>query len=193
LCQVIFSIYYLYLARLVARPSPIEVRDFDELRMAFTRMLKTDLLENGGVTLRPGGSPETVEQLERHDPRAIDFRNSIRTWFCKAPWSSIKLLEWQKWLYWAMFHADLPKPEEMSESHKAVFSEGIAQFQRRLGCKVDEGTDPNIIPMRLSLDHMGIQWRPFSFYFLVCSTNLILRRLYQVWWGVQCCHFDGIE
>jgi len=142
---------------------------------------------------RPGSPPETVEQLERHDPRAIDFRNSIRTWFCKAPWSSIKLLELQKWLYWAMFHADLPILEEMSESHKAIFGEGIARLQRRLGCKVEEGTNPSITLMRLSLDHMGIQWRPFSFYFLVCSTNLILRRLYQAWWGVQFRHFDGVE
>jgi hypothetical protein len=92
-----------------------------------------------------------------------------------------------------MFHADLPKPEEMSESHKAAFGEGFAQLQKRLGCKVDEGTDPNIIPMRLSLDRMDIQWRPLSFYFLICSTNLILRKLYKLWWGVQCSHFDGIE
>ena len=196
MCQVGFSIYYLYLARLVARPSPIAVRDFDELRVAFARMLKAGLAnppENEAVTKRPGSPAEAIEHLERHDPRAIDFRNTIRTWFCKAPWSSIKLLEMQKWLYWAMFHTDLPKQEEISESHKAIFAEGIAQLQNRLGCKVDEGSDPNIIPMRLSLDRMGIQWRPFSFYFLICSSNLILRKLYQVYWGVQYSHFDGIE
>jgi hypothetical protein len=200
-CQVTFSVYYLYLAQLVARPSPIAVRDFDELHVAFTRMLKAGLAdwpENGGdietlITKRPGSPAETIQHLEQHDQRAIDFRNSIRTWFCKAPWSSIKLLELRKWLYWAMFHADLPKPEEMSNSHKAILDEGMAQLQRRLGCKVDEGTDPLIMPMRLSLDRTGIQGRPLCFYLLIYSTSLILRKLYQAWWGVQCSHFDGIE
>lgn len=198
LYQVIFSIHYLYLAQRVARPSPITVRDSDELHVAFMRMLMTYLPENGGdtetlLTKRGGFPAEIIGRLERHDPRAIDFRNSIRTWFCKAPWSSIKLTELQKWLYWAMFHDDLPKLEEMPESRRVALHEAIALLEKRFGCKIDEGTDPAITPMRLSLDRMGIQWRPFSFYFLICSTNLILRNFYQVWWGVHYRHFDGIE
>lgn len=165
------------------------------------RLLKTGLAnlpEDGGdmqtvVTKRPGSPAETIEQLERHDPRAIDFRNSIRAWFRKAPWSSVKLVELQKWLYWAMFHADLPKPEEIPESHKVTLGEAIALLQKRLGSKTAEGTDPNIMPMRPSLDPVGTRWRPFSFYFLICSTNLILRKLYELWWGVQYRHFDGME
>src|ERR1700733_13279196 len=40
---------------------------------------------------RPSGREENIIQLECDDPRAIDFRNCLRTWFCKVPWSLIKL------------------------------------------------------------------------------------------------------
>ena len=177
------------------------MRDSDELDLAYTRMLKTglaDLLDDGGdietlVTKRPGSPAETIEQLDQQDPRAIDFRNSIRPWFCNAPWSSIKLLELRRWLYWALFHANLPKPEEIPDSHKTALNKAITLLEKRLGCKIPQGSNPQVIPIRVSLDRMSVQLRPFSFYVIICTINMILRKLYRLWWGVQYRHFDGIE
>lgn len=177
------------------------MRDSDELDVAYTRMLKTGLAnlpQDGGdietlVTERPGSPAETIEQLDRQDPRAIDFRNSIRPWFCNATWSTIKLVELRKWLYWALFYAELPKLEEIPDSHKTALGEAIALLEKRLGCKIPEGSNPQVVPMRVSLDRMSVHLRPFTFYFIICTINTILRKFYQLRWGVQYRHFEGIE
>jgi len=164
-------------------------------------MLKTGLAnlpEDGGdietlETTRPGSPAETVEQLERYDPRAIDFRNSIRTWFCKVPWSSIKLLEMRTWLYWAMYNANLPTSGEIPEAQKSALDETLSLLQKRVGCKVEQGSDPAIAPMRIGIDCMGTQLRPLSFYVLITSLNWVLRHLYQSLWSVQYASFGGIE
>lgn len=196
-----FSVYYSYLARDVSGPSPIGPQNSDELQVAYTRLLKTglaNLSENGEdietlATARPGSPDETIEQLERFDPRAIDFRNSIRTWFCKAPWSSIKLLEVQKWLYWAMYNAELPTIEEMPKTHQSELTEVLELLQKRVGCKIEQGSNPNVVPMRIGIDSMGIRLRPLSFYLLVASLNWALRKLYKSRWNIHHASFEGIE
>jgi len=198
---VIFSIYYSYLAHRVSGPGPIGPQNPDELQVAYTRLLKTglaNLSEDGRdsesfITPRPGSPDETIEQLERHDPRAIDFRNSIRTWFCKAPWSSIKLLEMQKWLYFSMFNADLPTIEEIPEAHKSALTNVLELLQKRVGCKIEQGSNPDIVPMRIGIDDMGIRLRPLSFYVLAASLNWALRNLYSFWWNVHHASFEGTE
>lgn len=187
--------------RRVAGPSSISPRHPDELQVAFTRMLKTGLAnlpEDGGDietldTVRPGSPAEAVEQLARHDPRAIDFRNSVRTWFCRAPWSSIKLLEMQSWLYWAMYNSNLPTDAEMPEEQKTALDETLSLFQKRVGCKVEQGSDPAVSAMRIDMDPMGIQLRPLSFYMLISSLNWVLRHLYKSLWNVQYASFGGVQ
>ncbi|KAL0070692.1 hypothetical protein AAF712_001913 [Marasmius tenuissimus] len=58
-----------------------------ELQIAFTRVLKAGLAqlpeegfdEETTDCPRPGSPAEEIVQLESHDPRAIDFRNTLRT------------------------------------------------------------------------------------------------------------------
>ena len=93
--QVFFSVYHYHLARAVSTPVVTDNRNLTELQAAFRRVLKcglADLPEHGydeEDVGRPGSPEEDLITLERHDPRAVDFRNCIRTWFGKAPWSSI--------------------------------------------------------------------------------------------------------
>ena len=64
--------------------------DFSELQSAFHRVLKAglaDLSEDGldEETLnvsRPGSPEETIVKLEADDHRAMDFRNTLRTYVC---------------------------------------------------------------------------------------------------------------
>ena len=187
--------------RRVAGPSLIGPRHADELRVAFTRMLKTGLAnlpeDEGDIetldTVRPGSPAEAIEQLARHDPRAIDFRNSIRTWFCKAPWSSIKLLEMRTWLYWAIYNSNLPTSAEIPEEQQIALDEILSLLQKRVGCKVEQGSDPAIPPMRVDMDRMGIQLRPLSFYVFISSLNCVLRHLYKSLWSAKYASFGGIE
>jgi len=169
--------------------------------VAYVRLLKAGLAnlpEDGGdiETLfvdRPGSPAETITQLERHDHRAIDFRHALRTWFCKVPWSSIKLLELQKWLYWAIYNEDLPTVDNIPEVHQKALDEAVALLQKRVGCKIGEGTDPKVLPIRLTIDGINIQLRPLTFYAIVCLINWTLKHLYALHWNLQYGHSDGLE
>jgi hypothetical protein len=200
-CEVGFSIHYLCLVWRVSGPSPHGPGDAAEIRTAFIRLLKTGLAnlpEDGGdqeslVVERPGSPEEAIIQLERHDPRAIDFRHSLRTWFCKAPWSTIKLRDVEKWLYWSMFNSELPPPEEVPHAHREIVTEVLELLQKRLGCKLEEGENRHIRPMRLTIDRVNILWRPLTFYAIVRVVNLGFRNLYKTKWSARYASFDGLE
>jgi hypothetical protein len=199
--KVGFSIHYLCLVWRVSGPSPHGPGDAAEIRTAFIRLLKTGLAnlpEDGGdqeslVVERPGSPEEAIIQLERHDPRAIDFRHSLRTWFCKAPWSTIKLRDVEKWLYWSMFNSELPPPEEVPHAHREIVTEVLELLQKRLGCKLEEGENRHIRPMRLTIDRVNILWRPLTFYAIVRVVNLGFRNLYKTKWSARYASFDGLE
>ncbi|KAF8974489.1 hypothetical protein BDZ97DRAFT_1647027 [Flammula alnicola] len=200
-CEAIFSIYHFHLARRVSGPSPHGPGDPEEIQVAYMRLLKTGLanlpLDGGDIeTLlvdRPGSPAETIIQLERHDPRAIEFRDSFRTWFLKVPFSSIKLHEMKKWLYWAMYNAELPPLELVPETHCKAIDEALGLLQKRLGCKLEEGSNPNVTPMRLTIDKTNILWRPMTFYAIVGSINWCLRKFYTNWFNLRHGYSNGIE
>ncbi|KAF8165274.1 hypothetical protein B0H34DRAFT_649014 [Crassisporium funariophilum] len=200
-CEVFFSIYHFHLARVVSRQSPPEAGHPDDIQVAYIRLLKAGLanLPNDGddietlVTLRPGSPAETITQLERDDPRAIDFRHCLRTWFCKAPWSSIKRLEIQKWLYWAMYNTEMPAMDAIPPTQRAALEASLELLQKRVGCKVEDGANPAIVPMRITIDKTSITWRPLTYYLLVGSVNWTLRKRYTKWWNIQHGCSNGIE
>lgn len=84
--QVFFSVYHYRLARYISALSPNGHGNLTELRAALKRVLQAGLAflpedgpdeEEGN---RPGSPAEVITQLDKNDPRAIDFRNYIRTW-----------------------------------------------------------------------------------------------------------------
>ncbi|KAH9482722.1 hypothetical protein JR316_0004822 [Psilocybe cubensis] len=201
LLLTIFSLYHYHLARRVSGPSPYGPGDPDEIQVAYTRLLKAGLAnlpEDGGdietlLIKRPGSPAETITQLERHDPRAIDFRHCLRTWFCKVPWSSIKLLDIQKWLFWAMYNSDLPSRDSISATQRIAIDEAVALLQKRAGSKFEEGFNSTITPMRLTIDKINILWRPLTFYVIVTFVNSVIRALYTRSWGFTHGHSNGLE
>ncbi|KAF9567350.1 hypothetical protein CPC08DRAFT_627082, partial [Agrocybe pediades] len=199
--QVVFSIYHILLAQRVSGPSLHGLGDPDEIQVAYLRLLKAGLAnlpDDGGdietlLVDRPGSPAETITQLERHDHRAIDFRHALRTWFLKVPWSSIRLREVEKWLYWAIYNGDLPSGDDIPAIHRKALDEAVSLLQKRVGCAIGEGTNPNVVPMRLTIDRTNIQWRPLTFYALVFSINWALKYLYASQWNLQYACSDGLE
>ena len=196
--QVLFSIYYLYLAHRVSGPSPCGSTNLEEVQLAYIRLLKAgfaDLPHDGDdiIKNRQENLVESIIQLDRHDPRAIDFRHCLRTWFRKVPWSSIKLVEMQKWLYWAMYNTELPPLDSLPDSQWTALEEALELLQKRLGCRLEEGSNPKIMPMRITIDKTTIMWRPLTYYAIVCLVNYVLRQLYKTWWDLHYGHSNGIE
>ncbi|KAF8913969.1 hypothetical protein CPB84DRAFT_1758047 [Gymnopilus junonius] len=200
-CELLFSLYHLHLARRISGPSPCGPGDPHEIQLAFLRMLKSGLSnfpEDGGdvetpFINRPSSPAEIITQLELHDPRAIDFRHCMRTWFRNVPWSSVKLLEMQKWLYWAMYNADLPPLDQLPEAHRQALDDSVGLIQKRLGCKIEEGSNPKVIPIRLTIDRTNVLWRPLIFYALMGSMNWVLGSFYKRYWNIHYGHSNGLE
>lgn len=196
-----FSVYHYHLVRQISPPTTARRGDPLEIRTAYMRLLKAglaDLPEDGGDEesldiSRPGSPAESITQLSKDDPRAIDFRNSLRNWFSLAPWSSIKGLEARKWLYWSMFNQDMPPLERMSPSHRAALEEAVTLLENRTGTKFPEGSDPSVIPLRLTIDPTFINWRPVTFYALVGLINRYLKWRYIHHFGAKYENRENLE
>ncbi|KAJ7068340.1 hypothetical protein C8F01DRAFT_605353 [Mycena amicta] len=193
-CEALFYLYYCYLSQLASRPWKHGTGNLAQLQIAYTRVLKAGLAnlpEDGSEAHRPGSPTQTITQLKPDDPRSIDFRNMLRTWFGRVPFSQIRRLEVKRWIYWSIFNKDLP--DTISPSHQDVLDDALRLLEMRLGTKVTEGSNPKILPMRLTLDKVQISARPFFLYVLIFSVNWVLGKWYA--WRHQLCHgtHNGLE
>ncbi|KAF8663421.1 hypothetical protein AX16_000992 [Volvariella volvacea WC 439] len=199
--EVLFSVHHFRLAKHVSGPSPVGRGKLHEIQTAYNRVLKaglSDLTEGAPDeesldTSRPGSPAEPIIQLQRDDPRAIDFRHCLRTWFLKVPWSSVKLLHVQQWLYWSIFNADLPPSHELPKTHRTILDEALDLLQKRAGCTFPEGSDPNVTPMRLTIDQVNICWRPLTFYVLVLLSKQYLKWRFVKEHGVSYGSYNNLE
>lgn len=80
------------LSRFIASSSPNGSGNLAELQAAFRRVLKAGLAplspDDGSdeeVGNRPGSPAEDIIAMEFNDPRAVDFRNYLRTWCVTNP------------------------------------------------------------------------------------------------------------
>jgi len=201
LCEVFFSIYYYNLSRYISGPSPHGPGNLVELQAAYTRVLKAGLAsfpedgfdEESLDVNRPGSPEEDIIRFKHDDPRAADFRNVLRTWFGRVPWSSIRLQEVHKWLYWSIFNTELPPLETLPHAHRAALDDALDLLQKRIGCTIPEGSAPLIQPMRLTLDKVNVLWRPFTYYAVIGTINLCLRKWYRYKWNTHFGSYDGLE
>ncbi|RDB22664.1 hypothetical protein Hypma_010101 [Hypsizygus marmoreus] len=188
LSEVFFSVYHFHLSRAVSGTVPFAVGDLTDIHIAVKRLLTTGLAH-----LPVNATDEDMIQLEPDDPLAVDFRNTMRTWFRKAPWSSVKLHEVRKWLYWSIFNADMPPLETLSTSQRAILDRTVDLLQKRSGYIFQEGSNPAAQPMRVTIDDVNILWRPFTFYMAIFSINFCFKKLYEFVWDTHYGHRDGLE
>ncbi|KAJ7590911.1 hypothetical protein C8J56DRAFT_1013742 [Mycena floridula] len=202
LLEVAFSIYYRYLVHIVQKSPPYITGNPAELQMALARVLKAGMAqlpingfdEESLDSDRPGSPAESIVQLERDDPRAIDFRNTLRNWFRRAPFSSIRMHEVKKWVYWSIFSCDMPLPDQIPHSRRLVLDDAVELLQKRMGVLVPEGTSlGKVEPLRLTLDDVSISWRPLTFYALITSINWCLKQRYRWFWGLHYDTYDELE
>ncbi|KAF9483591.1 hypothetical protein BDN70DRAFT_911181 [Pholiota conissans] len=183
--EVVFAIYHYYLKCRVSGKPPFVTDELKDVRTAYMRLLKAGLVDipNGGGELEMllADRPTTgnvaadisipIVQLDHHDPRAIAFRHTLRTWFCNVPFSSIRRHHAEKWLYWTMYNAMLPPPDQIPPDRKSALDEAVVLLQNRLGSEIPEGSNKDVRPMLLTVDEVNIFWRPLTFYFVVATIN----------------------
>ncbi|KAI4525653.1 hypothetical protein K525DRAFT_234222 [Schizophyllum commune Loenen D] len=204
LCEVFFSVHYYHLSRRVAGPTPVGPGSLRELTIQFTRILKAGLAslpedgfdEETTDAPRPGSPAEHIIQLERHDPRAVDFRHTLRNWFGGAPWSSIDVHHVRQWLYWSMFNAALPPLDTLPHTHRAALNETLDLLQKRAGTVLPERVaEPSsaVKPILLTVDKVNIHWRPFTFYAALWVVNRTLRVWLMHKFNANYASYDGLE
>ncbi|KAH9951617.1 hypothetical protein B0H21DRAFT_874266 [Amylocystis lapponica] len=201
LCEVFFSVHHYILAKYVVNPSTLPQGNTMELQAAFKRILQAGLAslpeegfdEESLDEDRPGSPAEAITPLAYDDPRAIDFRNQLRTWFHKVPWSSIRRQEFYAWLYWSIFNTHLKSIEELPPSHQKVLQEVLQMVEARTGTTIPGGSDPAIQPLRLTLDPVIVALRPFVWYVAVAVSNWVVRRGLRKNWGAKIGTFNNLE
>ncbi|KAL1946843.1 hypothetical protein VTO73DRAFT_14947 [Trametes versicolor] len=200
LSEVFFSVYHYNLTAFISGPSPTGAGNLLELQAVFKRVLRAGLAslpeDFDEETLdvdRPGSPEETLTVLEYNDPRAVDFRNYLRTWFGKAPWSSIRRHEVYTWLYWSMFNSAFPGMDKVSEPHRKVLLEVTHMVEDRAGVKIPHGSNPAVPPMRLTLDPVNVSWRPLLWYIGVTLGNAYIRHSMRSNWNAKVEVHEGLE
>ncbi|TFY64279.1 hypothetical protein EVG20_g5999 [Dentipellis fragilis] len=201
LAEVFFSVYHFNLAGYVAGPCRVGAGNLGELQTAFKRVLQAGLasLSEEGYdeeTLddeRPGSPGEEIELLESTDPRAIDFRTMLRTWFGRVPFSQIRRQEMFEWFYWAIFNAKLPALDTLPASHRTVLEDTLKMVEMRTGVQIPEGSNPAARPLRLTLDPVTIAWRPFGFYVFITVANYLARLRLRHKWQVKHYSKHGLD
>ncbi|KAJ7179062.1 hypothetical protein C8R46DRAFT_1173508 [Mycena filopes] len=199
-CEVLFSVYHYYLVILASAPWKHGSGNVAQLQIAFSRVLKSGLASLPEVNYeaeyldddRPASPAESITQLEPHDPRSIDFRNVLRTWFGRVPWSSIRREQVSQWIYWSIFNKNLPEPQNIPPAHQAVLDETLGLLEMRLGARLT-GSNPNAPPMRMTLDKVHVSGRPFFYYLVLFTANWFLRRWYGNNWNLRHGSYKGLE
>jgi len=201
LCEVFFSVYHYNLTSFITGPHSLPPNKLGELQGAFARVLQAglaDLPEDGfdeeSLDVdRPASPAEEVTKLQYDDRRAVDFRNYLRTWFGKVPWSSIHKHEMYTWLYWSIYNASYTSFEALPQSHQVALKEVCQLIESRSGSTIPEGSNPSVKPLLLTLDPVSVAWRPFFWYAAVAAGNFFLRRKLVREWNVKFGTYHGLE
>ena len=166
---------------------------------AFKRILQSglaDLPEYGydeEDVGRPGSPDEELVQLDYNDPRAVDFRNYLRTWFGKVQWSSIHRNEMYAWLCWAIFNEPFTTLEALPAARREVLREVLGMIEKRAGSAMPGGSNPDVKPLLLTLDPVWVSWRPFFWYAGVALSNAYVRYTFKRNWNATIATYNGLE
>ncbi|KAI0254706.1 hypothetical protein BJV78DRAFT_1182312 [Lactifluus subvellereus] len=201
LAEVLFSIYHYTLYKFVDGPCPIPPANPEELMLAFKRMIQTGLSnlsedcydEEMLDVSRPGSPAEAIEKLSPTDPRAVDFQNQFRNWFGGVPWSQIRRKEMFAWLYWSLFYAHIPDFDKIPPAHLKVLLDCLDLIEKRTGTTIPEGSNPNAHPKLLTLDPVGIRWRPLIYYLFVALSDFAIKQLLIHVWGMTLGTRHGLD
>ncbi|KAF9510851.1 hypothetical protein BS47DRAFT_1406719 [Hydnum rufescens UP504] len=204
LLEILFSIYHLIVvAQLSRKTSNIVLTSVDNVRRLYSRILHLGLHNapaNGALSRIPSHVPpsqlsmEDVPLLDRSDPRAVDFRQSLRSWFRNSPWSTLTRAHVSTWISWTIFNASV---DTLSLEQKGVVSHAIDVIERRAGSKLPlEANDPtsaHIRPLLLTLDPMSIHCRPAIMYATINFVSFVCQEWYQWRFGAHHEQYGDLE
>ncbi|KAG6333721.1 hypothetical protein ID866_5364 [Astraeus odoratus] len=192
------SVLHYHLVKSISGPPPSSLRNLSELRSGFARVLKCGLASHieeiaDEDDARPGSPAEAIVQLRADDPRAVEFREWMRAWFRRATWSSIKKQDVYSYLHWVFYNKAMPPMEMLSKRRRALLDEAIFFFEKRAGKTVSNDPSIGVQPIRLTIDEVNVNWRPFTWYVMVLTSNWVLKNWLVRSYGVQFGCYNGLD
>jgi hypothetical protein len=216
--QVLFSVYYHYLAKIISGPSPLKYSDVAVQQAAFLRFIKAGLAklpldgfdEESLDASRTGSPAEEPRPLEADDPRAVEFRDAFSTWyvlsvpcshidpdactrFGKVPFSSIRVHHIHTWLYAFLYNEPLSYQEEIPADRLLILNATVRLLEERTGTSIPTGTDHTVKPMCLMMDKVNIVHRPFILYALIRAGSVVSQKYLEYRWGARFLTYQGLE
>ncbi|KAH8105879.1 hypothetical protein BXZ70DRAFT_917198 [Cristinia sonorae] len=198
-CEVLFSLYYFCMSHFISGPTPMTPNSLAELQAAYARVLRTGLglvsnedVENEHLS-RPIRLEEDIEALSPMDPRAIDFRNFLRTWFNRAPWSTIRVENVIIWLYWSIFNEVFTTMEDIPKARRRLLEQTVILLEKRSGLKFPEGFNPDVETLRLTVDPVSTAARPLVWYVVISLANRLVKWRLASRWDVRRGTFQGLD
>ncbi|WWC92942.1 uncharacterized protein L201_007905 [Kwoniella dendrophila CBS 6074] len=126
---------------------------------------------------------DNIIKLHPWDKRAIEFRERLRTWFNHAEWSSIKRRNVEIWLAWSCFNT--PLEDVLSNKENKEFLEYTMDLlEARTGTEFEDGYDPKVQIMRLTIDKVNAKGRPLILYAVTNLINLFLQEVVYPYQGM---------
>jgi len=87
----------------------------------------------------------------------------------------------------------LPPRSEIVKAHQDFINDAIALIEKRIGCTIPPGSNPEVVPLLLTVDPMNVCARPLAWYLFVKIANVCLRTWYQRNHGVKYGRFKDLE
>ena len=97
------------------------------------------------------------------------------------------------WLYWSLFYAHIPDFDKIPPAHLKALLECFDLIEKRTGTTIPEGSNPNAHPKLLTLDPVGIQWRPLIYYLFVALSDFVTKQLLIHIWGMTLGTRHGLD
>ena len=94
--------------------------------------------------------------------------------FNHAPWETIKRENILVWLSWSCFNLEYDIVKKDEENHHFLL-ESLAMLEARTGTTFEDGYDPAVEIMRLTMDPVNARGRPLILYAVSNSVNWWLR------------------
>ncbi|MBW0475806.1 hypothetical protein O181_015521 [Austropuccinia psidii MF-1] len=187
LLEVVFSIYQFYSILIIQSKSNKNLihHPIDFIRSTFEQALANHLPVQSSFfdSENPNQNAQGFQSFPFDHPIAIEFRSHQALWFKNCDWNDIKRDNMIEWLAWSLL--DL-KPNQIFAKHNQIdlqksqsdlLFHALDLIEKRAGCKFKSGYNPKLSnqSIRLSIDPIQFQFRPFAFYLFSSLSTLWVK------------------
>lgn len=98
----------------------------------------------------------------------------------------------EAWIYWSIFNAHLPPPDQIPHSRRVILDEVFDMLQQRAGSSIPDGSS-GVPALLLTVDPVNVSSRPFAWYAFVAAANWLIRKRLRSRWNAHFGNYKGMN